>query len=91
MDSKIKLCEMDKFILKIFPDSKVYEDGVYCDFDLLKQKTIEMVKFLLDEGRDIEIDVHFNMDNLEVYISGKNKSMGVILDYESLINEEIKV
>lgn len=81
VDSKINLCEMDKFILKLFPDSKVYEDGVDCDFNLFKQKTIEIIKKDIDI--EIKVDVHFNMDDLEVYI-GNDKSIGFILEYESI-------
>ena len=63
MKKELDLCPMDNFILALFPNSKIYEDGVVCDFNLLKQKTIEIIK----QGRDIEIDIHFNMDDFHCY------------------------
>lgn len=82
-ESKIELSEMGKFILKLLPGSEVCEDGVYCDFDLLEQMTIDIIK----QGRNVEIDIRFNRDDLEVCFGDKSSNFAFVLEYKSIIEE----
>lgn len=59
---------MEKYSLYLFPNSKISNEGVLCDFRQLKEKTIDLIKSIF--GIDFEIDVRFNSEDVEVYKSG---------------------
>lgn len=78
MVESVYLYPMDRFIIRLFPDSVVFPDGVVCDFDLLRVKTMELIKEKF--SKDV-VGCYFNMNNLEYWnIDGFIN----VIDYKSL-------
>lgn len=77
-ESGINLYPMDRFTLMLFPDSKIYPDGVECDFDELKYKTMELIRSKFSSG---VVGCYFNLHNIEYW--NKDGFINVI-DYNSL-------
>jgi hypothetical protein len=73
---KIKLInKMDKYIITLLPKSSIHQDGVNCDFNELKMKTINLMKANLNIG--YSFDVTFGPDFLE-YFDNSNRYFNTI-------------
>lgn len=72
------LYPMDKFILRLFPDSEIYPDGVVCDYNDLKSKTIVLIKSNFSE--DV-VGCYFNLNNIEYW---KIDGFINVIDYNEL-------
>lgn len=80
--NKLSSIPMEKYSLYLFPDSRVFFDGVSCDPNQLKQRTIDLIKSTFNI--DFEIDVRFSADDIEFYPLGNNYSCQII-EYNDLI------
>lgn len=79
---KLKVLEqvfpVDRFMIRLFPESDVYPDGVVCDLALLKNKTMELIRKVFSVNA---VDCYFNLNSLEYW--NEDKVINVI-DYEEL-------
>lgn len=58
---------IDDYSLKLFPNAKVYPDGVDVDFDLMRVKTLNLFINKFCDGESKVGKIYFNFDTVEFW------------------------